>query len=195
MSAYSDLQPKFDTFQSEVRKAKNAAGYTIEKLVDESGVPTDFVSSLSAGSAKKPSLFYTVCVCKVLGISIDRLFGLHEGGSDEQRVERIHELELELARKDGEIQRLEALNAIKDEGLRNRRTLVYAMCATLALLLCAVIGYVVFDIQLKNIGLFRSANVTVAAVFVVIIIIGAVALLIHALKTVYNDNHRRQGKK
>lgn len=190
MSVYSELQPQFDEFQTKMRAAKNASGYTIERLADEAGVPTDFVSSLSAGSAKKPSLFYSVCVCKVLGVSLDRLFGLHEGGSDEEKLQRIHELELENARKDGEIKRLEALNTVKDEGLKNRRTLVYAMSALLALLLCAVIGYIVFDIQLKNVGLFRSSGVAAAAVLLVIIIIAAVCLLVHALKSAWKENRR-----
>lgn len=192
MSVYDDLQPKFDDFQAEIRRVKNASGYTIERLADESGVPTDFVSNLSAGTAKKPALFYSVSVCKVLGVSLDRFFGLHEGGSDEERLARIHELELENARKDGEIKRLEALNAIKDDGLRQRRTLVYAMSALLALLLCAVIGYVAFDIQLKNIGLFKSSGVTAAAVLLTIVIISAVILLVYALKSVHRENNNRR---
>lgn len=190
MSAYNDLQPKFDAFHDEMRRAKNASGYTIKELVDESGVPLDFASSISAGTAKKPSLFYSVAVCKVLGLSLDRLMGLSDDVSDNEYVRRIHELELASAEKEGEIKRLQALNAIKDEGLRNRRMLIFSLSAIVALLVCAVIGYIAFDIQLKNIGLFQSTGVAISAVLLVIIVLAAIALIVYALKTVVDDHKK-----
>lgn len=192
MSAYDDLQPKFDSLQNELRKAKVSSGLTIQELSDRAGVPIDFSSAVSSGTMKRPSLFYVASVCKVLGLSLDRLTGLTDSTSDNEYVRRIHELELVSARKDGEIKRLEALNAIQAEGLRSRRMLIYSLAAVTALLVCAVIGYIVFDIQLKNLGLFRSTGVTVSAVLLAVIVLAAIALLIHSLKTVFNDNRPRE---
>lgn len=188
MSAYDQMQPRFDELPAELRKAKVSSGLTIQELSDEAGVPIDFSSSVSSGTMKRPSLFYVAAVCKVFGLSLDRLTGLTDAASDNEYVRRIHELELEAARKDGEIKRLQALNAIKDEGLRNRRMLIFSLSAIVALLVCAVIGYIIFDIQLKNIGLFQSTGVAVSAVLLVIIVLAAVALIVYAIKTVAKEH-------
>lgn len=190
MSAYDQMQPRFDELPAELRKAKVSSGLTIQELSDEAGVPIDFSSSVSSGTMKRPSLFYVAAICKVLGLSLDRLTGLSDATSDNEYVHRIHELELEVARSEGEIKRLQDLNAIKDEGLRTRRMLIFSLSAIVALLVCAVIGYIAFDIQLKNIGLFQSTGVAVSAVLLVIIVLAAVALIVYALKTVATE-HRK----
>lgn len=46
---------------------------------------------------------------------------------------------------------------------------------------------IVFDIQLKNIGLFRSGGLTVLTVFLAIVVLAAVALISFAVKTVIHD--------
>ena len=58
MSALRDMQPNFDAYQAAIRKAKNASGYTNQELSDLSGVPYNNVCTISAGTAKQPSLFY-----------------------------------------------------------------------------------------------------------------------------------------
>lgn len=48
-------------------------------------------------------------------------------------------------------------------------------------------GYIIFDIQLKNIGLFKSGGLTLLAVFLAIVVLAAVALIAFAVKTVIHD--------
>lgn len=64
---------------------------------------------------------------------------------------------------------------------------MFGLISVCAILLCATIGYIIFDIQLKNIGLFRSSGLTVLAVFLAIVVIAAVALIAFAVKLVIHD--------
>lgn len=46
---------------------------------------------------------------------------------------------------------------------------------------------IIVDIQLKDIGLFKSGGLTVLAVFLAIVVLAAVALIAFAVKTVIHD--------
>lgn len=70
--------------------------------------------------------------------------------------------------------------------------LIFSLSAIVALLVCAVIGYIIFDIQLKNIGLFQSTGVAVSTVLLIIIVLAAVALIIYAIKTVAKERKSPQ---
>lgn len=67
------------------------------------------------------------------------------------------------------------------------RPLIFCLVGVCAILLCATIGYVIIDIQFKNIGLFHSGGLTVLAVFLAIVVLAAVALIAFAVKTVIHD--------
>ena len=67
------------------------------------------------------------------------------------------------------------------------RPLIFCLVGVCAILLCATIGYVIFDVQLKNIGLFKSGGLTLLAVFLIIVVLAAVALIAFAVKTVIHD--------
>lgn len=174
MSSYTDLQEHFDRFNEEMRKAKNASGYTLQELTDKSGVSYNFAASISAGTAKQPPLYYSAAVCHALGLSLDRLMGLSAQDTEEAQKQRIHELELTVARQQGEIKRLEAER-------RTVRTLIPWLAGICSLLVCLILGYVMFDISIVNAGLFRSTGVSALAFALLAIILLAVAIVIYAL--------------
>lgn len=186
MSALSELQPYLDAYPDNIRKAKNASGYTLQELADLSGVPYNNICDTNAGRVKQPLLFYAAAMCKVLGVSLDHIVGLGEPESADQ-TQRIHELELENMRLAGENKRLEALNEMLDAQLANRKPVIYMLMSVCALLLVAVIGYVIFDIQLRTAGLFQSAGTSILAVFLGLVVVAAVGIIIYAARTVHKD--------
>ena len=176
MNSFQRLQPKFDDFQGEIRKAKRASGCTIQELSDKAGVPLDFASSITSGSAKRPSLYYSAAVCDCFGLSLDNLLGLSSAVD-------AHELELENAKLTEQVKHYKTFAAVS-------RTLVFALVGVCALLLCAVIGYVLFDMSLKTVGLFQSSGIALTAAFLAVIVLAAIILILHALKTVIRDFKR-----
>ena len=72
------------------------------------------------------------------------------------------------------------------------RPLIFCLVGVCIILLCVGVGYIIVDIQLKNIGLFKSGGLTVLAVFLAIVVIAAIALIAFAVKTVIHTMPKQQ---
>lgn len=182
MPEMQNMQPYFDAYQEEVRKAKNSSGLTLQELSDKTGVPYNNICTVNAGTMKQPLLYYSAATCKVLGLSLDKLFGLPRDDTQELADAKAvnHKLEIENACIKNDVKHHKRMNAVY-------RPLVFCLVGVCAILLCAVVGYIIFDIQLKNTGLFKSGGLTVLAVFLAVIVLAAVALIVFAVKTVIHD--------
>lgn len=178
---------------------KNAcqdAHLTYAELADGSGVSLSIISKFMSGAVKRPYLDDLISMASCLNeragrtvLSIDELTGLREPSDSDEHTRRIHELELEVERQKGEIERLETVNAIQLESLKIRQTLIFCLAAVCALLVVAVIGYVIFDMQLKHIGLFQSKGIAATAVLLIIIIIAAISVIAYSLISIFRKTH------
>lgn len=179
MSAIQELQPYCDAFQRRIREAKDSKGYTLQRLIDESGVPKSAVNNISAGKQVNPLLYNAAALCKVLGLSLDELFGLEKPvDSPEGQLQRIHELEIDNTR-------LTAVDEQKDKRIETARIIVGALAAVSTLLLLTVIGYMIFDAHILIAGLFRSVGVSVFAVFLALLVLAALAAVVTALRFLF----------
>lgn len=111
---------------------------------------------------------------------MDELFGITNTEGSVTQLKRINALEVKAACLEKDVEHHKRMNAVY-------RSLIFCLVGVCAILLCAIIGYVMFDIQLKNIGLFKSGGLTVLAVFLAIVVLAAVALIAFAVKTVIRD--------
>lgn len=110
MPAYQDLLPHMDAYSQKVKDAKEAKKLTNADLADLSGVSASAVNKLLAGSQVDPKLFNSVAICKVLGLSVDRLFGLDAPQDTPDALrDKVRTLELDEAHKDAEISRLQTV--------------------------------------------------------------------------------------
>ena len=171
MTAMQDMQPFFDAYQEEIKKAKNASGMTLQELSDKTGVPYNNICAVNAGTMKQPLLYYAAATCKVLDLSLDKLLGLSPCDSD---------LRVENALLERDVEHYKKLGAI-------HKSLALGLIGVCALLMCVVIGYICFDIQLKNAGIFKSGGLTALAVLLAFIVLCAIALMVCALRTVIRD--------
>lgn len=182
MPEMQNMQPYFDAYQEEVKRAKNSSGLTLQELSDKTGVPYNNICTVNAGTMKQPLLYYSAATCKVLGLSLDKLFGLPRDDTQELADAKAvnHKLEIENACAKKDVEHHKRVNAVY-------RPLIFCLVGVCAILLCVGVGYIIFDIQLKNIGLFKSGGLTLLAVFLAIVVLAAVALIAFAVKTVIHD--------
>ena len=86
MSAIQELAPYIEAYPRRVRAAKEEKHYTISDIIERSGVSASAVNKLLAGTQMEPKLYNSAALCKVLGLSLDELFGLsapdHTGVAD-----------------------------------------------------------------------------------------------------------------
>lgn len=192
MTAFQRLKPYFDSYNSKITAARNAQQLSIVDLAEQAGVSYSSIATQSAGRADNPKIFEQAAAAYVLGLSLDELCGLRPPADVTELTSQIHSLELDNARKDGEIGRL---NAVTDGDKRHAedaaarlvtlRNLVFGLVAMCALLLVTVISYIVWDVQITTVGLFRSTGLSIFAVILAMIVIAAVALIVYAVRAVY----------
>ena len=112
MSAIQELAPYISAYHGSIKQAKEDQHYTIDRLVDESGVSRLAVTKLCAGTQQDPKLYNSAALCRVLRLSLDELFGLVQPAeSPEELTEQIHHVEIENAK-------LEATAAAQGERTR-----------------------------------------------------------------------------
>ena len=177
-TALQVIQPNLDEILVKIRKAKDASGFTNQSLADLSGVPYNTVCTITAGTVKQIPLAYAAALCKVLGLSLDELSGLRSNSADNEA--RIHQLEIENAQIKERITHFKRLR-------RFYRLLLLEFIGLCTILLCTTIGYMIFDIQLKNIGFFQSSKLTLLAILLSLVVIASVALIIYAMCVVVRD--------
>ena len=177
-AALQDIQPNLDEILVKIRKAKDASGLTNQSLADLSGVPYNTVCTITAGTVKQLPLAYAAALCKVLELSLDELSGLRSIGADNDA--RIRQLEIENAQISERITHFKRLSMIY-------RQLILGLIGLCTILLCTTIGYMIFDIQLKNIGLFQSSGLTLLAILLSLVVIASVVLVVYAICVVVRD--------
>lgn len=164
MATIQDVVPKLDDFQKRLKHAKESMHITNQEFADDCGVSLSTVSKLMAGQRADLKLSDGVAMCMTARLSLDDIFGLSAplDSPDGMRT-RLHELELENVRLQGEVESLRAVNKVQGEQARARRPLVFALlglCAILALLLVAYLGV---DAQITNAGLIQRGDLSTAA--------------------------------
>lgn len=199
MSAYSELQPYFDAYQGEIRKAKNASGMTLSELAESAGVPYNNVCDINAGRAKQPLLYYAAAICKVFGLSLNKLMGLDEPeGSTLELRERNHELEIEIAALKGENGRMEAIKeadekekATLNKELSARKPIIYILLTLCAILAAALTYYLIMDFHLAGVGLILFGEVSIYGAILILVLavaIGAISwIAVRELRTWRKD--------
>lgn len=180
MSKMEDMQSYFDEYPEALRKARASSSLTLAELARISGVPYSSICSVNSGTTKQPLLYYSAATCKALGLSLDELFGITSTEGSVTQLKRINALEVKAVRLENDVEHHKHMNAVY-------RPLIFCLVGVCTILLCVGVGYIVVDIQLKNIGLFKSGGLTVLAVFLAIVVLAAVALIAFALKTVIHD--------
>ena len=194
VSAIQEMSHYIEKYPDRIRKAKEEKGITLKELSEASGVPLSSVSTLNAGKQANPLLYNGAALCKVLGLSLDELFGL--SAPPEDQTERLHEIELALARQEGALQAAEARLKLYKRGYT--RLLIIN-----SLLIPVIIGYTVWDILNQSVGVFRgeatllTVLVTVVAAAALAVLIGTVVHLVWMLRkrpTLKNKTNRESAQ-
>lgn len=178
MSAYSELQPYFDAYQGEIHKAKNASGMTLSELAESSGVPYNNVCDINAGRAKQPLLYYAAAICKVFGLSLNKLMGLDEPESSTLALrERVHELELQVTSLKGEVRHLKSVKETDDEEKERLikevaawEPIVYILLFLSTVLVASLGYYLVMDFHLSDVGLILFGKLSIYGAVLILIL-------------------------
>lgn len=188
MSAIQELEPYISAYQGRFRKAKDDSNLTLEQLAERSGVSYSAVSRLYSGSQSDPRLYNSAALCKVLGLSLDEMFGLEQPeGSPSELQERNHKLELENVR-------LTAANEMQRSQIRSTHAICYVMVFFCFLLSLSLVVYLVIDSQITDAGIIRGGQLSVLAwIFIAMIAVSILVAGFTILRIVRKE--RRESEK
>lgn len=186
MSAIQELAPYLSAYQRNIKRAKEDQHYTIDRLVEESGVSRSAVTKLCAGTQQDPKLYNSAALCLVLGLSLDELCGLVKPAeSPEELAEQIHHVEIKNAK-------LEATTAAQSAQIRSTHTMCYVLALFCMLLSFSLIACLVTDAQIRSTGLVRDGDLSVAAWACIALIVGsalASAITFYAIRKERGGKH------
>lgn len=174
MSALQEIAENIEQYPKRIREAKEQKRYTINDITELSGVSKSAVSKLLDGSQMDPKLYNSAAMCKVLGLSLDELFGLDKPVEHPESMQaRIHQLELENAHLSGDVKRLNEVNAMQAEQMRTRKPVIFVLLGMCAVLALCLVAYLFIDAQITAQGLIRNGQPTAVAWFVIIVAVTA----------------------
>ena len=180
MSVIDELSPYIRAYPEAFRTARARCGLTNEELSERSGVPYSTVRNAQSGNGGV-TIVQAAALARVLGLSIDEMFGAVKPEAEQQRAEleqRIRALELELADRNGEIRSLRDGSSILRYELTRQ---VYVLIILCSLLSIVAAGYLIWDFHLPTAGLVIGGNMSPGAWFVLLTVLIAVYVMVRCL--------------
>ncbi len=92
------------SLQDTCRDAKLEQHITAQEIADQSGVPLSSVNNFFASTSKAPGVYAAGPICRVLGVSMDRYFGIVEvvlAQDQIKQLQQVHDEDVRLARIEG----------------------------------------------------------------------------------------------
>lgn len=187
MSAIQELAPYLSAYQRNIKRAKEDQHYTIDRLVEESGVSRSAVTKLCAGTQQDPKLYNSAALCRVLGLSLDELCGLKPPTDNPSELqERNHMLELENVRAT-------AANEMQRAQIKATHAICYLLVFFCAMLAFSLIVYLVIDSQITDAGIIRDGRLSVMAwIFIALIVASILAVGFTILRIVKKETRNEK---
>lgn len=158
------------SLQDICREARDRQGMTNQDVADKANVPLSSVQNFFASTSKTPTVNNSGNICRACGVSMDKYFDITPYVLPEDQVRELehdHKAELVMANLEGRIEQFS-----KTE--KRMRISLYSITIIAVVLLMTLIGYVVFDYQLPNVGLIQGRQASVAAwIVIVLLAVGA----------------------
>jgi len=157
------------SIQDLCRESRDRQGMTNQDVADIANVPLSSVQNFFASTSKTPTVNNSGNICRACGVSLDKYFGITPDVLPEDQIEQMerdHKAELVTANLEGRIEQLS-----KTE--KRMRISLYSITVLALFLLMTLIGYVVFDYQLPNVGIIQGKQaITLAWIVIVLLAVG-----------------------
>lgn len=172
------------TLQETCRDAKLEQRITAQEIADQSGVPLSSVNNFFASASKAPGVYAAGPICKVLGVSLDRYFGIVEIVPAQDQIKQLqqdHDADVRLARMEGAYDELSKAAKEQKKKEKRQRTMLYITSLLSAILLLIVTWYVAFDYRVQNDGLIRNGTASIFAWVVIVLLAVGIGVLTSVL--------------
>lgn len=168
------LRPLHYEVAEKARQAKQQSGYTLQQIADMTGISEHRVGRFLRGEIAEPDAYAMAAVCKLLGLSMDKLLI-----SPEENAQPDIELKYQLRAAEKQIEHQSEIISARDSRIAYLRGLIRALIGIVAILSAALIGYMIFDIFTTSAGLVQPSSVSPLFVIGILIVVMAIAASVY----------------
>lgn len=167
------------TLRDICKDAKIRKGITTQKLSDETGISISTINNFFATASKSPSVYNAGDICAVLGVSLDRYFGIEEDVPAEKRLEEMQqnrEAELKAAHLEGNVESMAKTIDLQHKRIKSQQRVIYVTISALVIVMLLLAVYVFLDFKTANMGLIRGGVASVFAWVLIAVLIASSAI-------------------
>lgn len=172
------------TLRDICKDAKIRKGITTQKLSDETGISISTINNFFATASKSPSVYNAGDICAVLGVSLDRYFGIEEDVPAEKRLEEMQqnrEAELKAAHLEGNVESMAQTIDLQHKRIKSQQRVIYVTISALVIVMLLLAVYVFLDFKTANMGLIRGGVASVFAWVLIAVLIASSAITLAVL--------------
>ena len=151
------IQPQCDNLYKNIKKSVNAQHRTHREIVEHTGIPRSSLAKFLSGALANPCVFYIAAICKYLNISMDSLFDI-EPPKEPDAETNTAELQNKLNSAEKEIEHLSEKCRMLENGIKERKPVIYTLAGLCIFLSFALCSYIVMDISNMDFGFFTAEN-------------------------------------
>lgn len=174
------IQPQCDTLHEKMKNQKDALHETNQSVADHTGIPISNVAKFFSGAIANPSVFYTAAMCIFLDMSLDELMGI-KADAHNKNAEQIKELERKLDRAEHDLKQSEIMNGYFADGIKERKNLIYGLTALCAVLVLALLSYLMMDASNLHFGFITTEGVSVVGILLLVAVLAIVGFVVYTL--------------
>lgn len=167
------------TLREICKEAKVRQGITTQQLADETGISISTINNFFATASKSPSVYNAGDICAVLGVSLDRYFGIEEDVPAEKRLEEMQqnrEAELKAAHLEGNVESMAQTIDLQHKRIKSQQRVIYVTISALVIVMLLLAVYVFLDFKTANMGLIRGGVASVFAWVLIAVLIASSAI-------------------
>ena len=150
-----EIQPYCDALAPNLKAEKERQHLTLPRIAEETGVPEHTVAKFFSGSLSNPSVHHVAAYCRLLGVSMDALYGMDHPQTDPELRQELAVTKMDLARTREQME-------IYKKGVSDRRPVIYGLAGMCVLLFALLTTYIVLDALNPDVGLIRSTGTSPA---------------------------------
>lgn len=132
------------TLREICKEAKVRQGITTQQLADETGISISTINNYFASASKAPSVYNAGDICAVLGVSLDRYFGIVENVPAEKQLEELkqsRESEIKAAKLEGNVESMKKTIDLQHKRIKSQQRVIYITISALIAYNCnALVG-------------------------------------------------------
>ena len=167
-----------ENLKEALRAKRDVLGLSNQAVADRAGLPVNTVANYFSGRSRDGSSTTVGKICMALNVSFDHAFGIVPDEVEESKTtQRIHELELENTRQDGEIGRLTAVQKLQTAQAANKRMTHTVLICICIMLTVALAAYIVFDAADYMHGFIRGGAPGPVAIIMISVLAASVLVI------------------